>query len=315
MTRRKSALVLVLLFAVSLGGAFASDAEETEYIKTIMYEDRVMFVYIDYLPYQEYISRAANTLLTALPGDLNKYMMIVPSRISFEVEELRNIAADGEAAMRYVAENLDPSIVYINASDALRQYTGSLNDIFFRLDHHWTHLGAYYAAEAFMAAAGIEQHTLDEYLVLEGEPFAGYMYLISGDETLFDYPDPLTYYMLPGSENKTADVYYPAEVTEKPAMETVPLIDLGREGYAAFVDDFGFSQAIIPGDETAERTLLLIGGSSSYSLATWLADNFKTVVLLETRYYEGGEEGILQLIQEYGITDVLLCVSFSTYIV
>ncbi|MFH1512090.1 MAG: DHHW family protein [Bacillota bacterium] len=318
MIRKRTALAILLPLILSLcacgWGTAESISDDEDNVRVVAYEDRVMFVFLNYFSDEEYLANDANALLLALPETLRKYMMISPGRIAFEVEELKSLVADEREAVRYVQEHLDPAIRFVSVYDAMDRYPGSLNDIFFRLDHHWTQLGAYYAAEAFMDAAGVPYRALDEYTKLEGTPFSGYMYLLSGDETLSEFPDPLTYYLLPGNEYKKAYVYYPNDATGGLELKIHRLLDPAREGYALFLGDFGFSHAIIPGNPDSGRALLLIGGSSTYSIAPWFADNFKTVVLIETRFYEGGAAGLKELIAKYGITDAVLCVSFSTRI-
>ncbi len=318
MFKKRAALSIVLAIFTSLcacgEGVALSVSDDADNVRVVIYEDRAMFVFLNYFSDEEYMANDANALLLSLPEMLRKYVMIPPNRIAFEVEELKSIVADEREAVRYVQEHLDPAIQFVNVYDTMAAYPGSLNDIFFRLDHHWTQLGAYYAAEAFMQTAGVPYRALDEYAALDGTPFLGYMYLLSGDDTLSSFPDSLTYYHLPGNEYKKAYVYYPNGATGKLELQINRLLDPAREGYALYVGDFGFSHAVIPGNPDSDRALLLIGGSSTYSIAPWFADNFKTVVLIETRFYEGGAAGFAQLIAKYSITDAVLCVSFSTRI-
>lgn len=45
--------------------------------------------------------------------------------------------------------------------DTLMQHRNE--EIYFRTDHHWTALGAYYAYETFCGTKGIEPETLDSH--------------------------------------------------------------------------------------------------------------------------------------------------------
>lgn len=326
--RMKAALAILLAFVLLLSvcvGGFAQEAlseeelreqegmleEEGKGSRIVVYEDRVMFVYPDYSEYLDILVDEVNRMAEALPERLNKYLMIPPKRSSLEVEELRELSADELQAAQYVFRHIDPSIVFVDAYYTLDQYARNLNDIYFRLDHHWTPLGAFYVSEAFFVSADIPYHTLDEYKKIEAGEWNGWLSLLARDKTLYEKPDQRYYYQLPGTENRTVEIYRPATKTREASVEEVLLVDPSRYGYSIFLGEYGFYQAMIRGDETKDRSLLVVGFSSSYSLIPFMADNFKNVVLIEPRRYTGGKQDVEELIVEYGITDVLMIVSYT----
>lgn len=291
-------------------GTAAGAPVETEREEVIVYEDRILVVlHADESVYKTF-SDAVNAIFRWFPEGTRKFLMIAPNRISFEVDELRSLASDQKKEIRDVYMAMDPSITLLDAYYALSLYAGNLNDIFFRTENHWTHLGSYYAAQVFFEAAEIPFHTLDEYVRSEGEPFLGYLQDIVNDPFFYDKPDSLVYYLLPGVD-RTGSIFYKSVETGELEETQIREVDLDRRGYGIFLGENGFSHAIISGDPASDRSLLLIGDSYSNAIVTWFADSYKTVILVDPRYFEGGVDALGAFMKDYAITDALVLVSSS----
>jgi hypothetical protein len=146
--------------------------------------------------------------------------------------------------------------------------------------------------------------------VHDGGEFLGYLEDLANDPYFYDHPDRFLYYMLPDG-NHDAWVYYKNVETGELEKTVTTVVDETRDGYEKFLGKNGFSHVIILGNQESDRALLLTGNSYSFCITTWLADNFKTVVLVDPRYFEGGKDGIAALIDEYSLTDTLVLVSTS----
>ena len=284
-----------------------TDINKTEFI---IYEDRIFFISKTSTEVQNQFADAVNALFRSLPADMGKYLMIAPMRIAFEVEEVQALTSDQKEEIKNIYTAADPSISLVDAYYALSQHTADLNDIYYRTDHHWTHLGSYYAVQAFFEAADIPYHKLSEYEMLDGGEFLGYLEDLANDPYFYDHPDYFLYYMLPDT-NHEAWVYYKNVETGELEKTVTTVVDETRDGYEKFVGKNGFSHAVIFGNEESDRVLLLTGNSYAFCTTTWFADDFRTVVLVDPRYFEGGKAGLAGIIAEYGITDTLVLVSTS----
>ena len=61
--------------------------------------------------------------------------------------------SDEQAAIQYIYDNMDKKVVTIDAFTALKNHSDEY--LYFRTDHHWTALGAYYAYSQLMKEKGI----------------------------------------------------------------------------------------------------------------------------------------------------------------
>jgi hypothetical protein len=297
--------------------AGAADAAETPTAETninktefVIFEDRICFLAKTSVEVQNMFADAANAFFRSLPDGVNKYLMIAPMRIAFEVPELQALSSDQKQEIRNIYTAMDSPVTLVDAYYALSQHAQNLNDIYYRTDHHWTHLGSYYAVQAFFEAAGIPYHKIGEYEKIDGGQFLGYLEDLANDPYFYDHPDTFNYYLLPGV-NREAWVYYKNVETGELEKTVTAVLDENRAGYEKFIGRNGFSHAVIFGDAESGRGLLLVGNSYSFCTTTWFSDDFKTVILIDPRYFEGGRQGVEALIGEYGITDVLLLMSTS----
>ena len=283
------------------------DINKTEFV---VYEDRIFFISKTSAELEAALADAMNTLFRSLPEEQNKYLMIVPTRVAYEVEEVQALSSDQKSEIKNIYMSIDPSVTLVDAYYALEQHAQNLNDLYFRTDHHWTHLGSYYAAQAFFEAAGMEYHPLGEYEAHDGGEFLGYLEDLANDPYFYDKPDTITYYLLPDTNRE--EWLYAKNVKTGAVEKTVTTeVDTSRPDYDIFLGVSGFSHAVVFGDDTSDRSLLLIGYSYSNAIATWFADSFKTVIMVDPRYYEDGREGLNELMDEYGVTDILLLISTS----
>jgi predicted small lipoprotein YifL len=284
-----------------------SDINKTEFI---VYEDRIFFISKSSPEVETRLTNAINGLFRALPDGQNKYLMVAPMRIAFEVKEVQALSSDQKAEIKNIYLAVDPSVTLVDVYYALEQHAAKLNDIFFRTDHHWTHLGSYYAAQALFEAAGISYHKIGEYEMHDGGEFLGYLEDLANDPYFYDKPDTIQYYLLPGV-NREIWTYYKNVETGKLEKTVTTEIDDNRQAYEKFLGANGFSHVIIFGDETSDRSLLLVGNSYSNAISTWLADSYKTVIVVDPRYFVGGKESLVALMNEYNVTDTLVLVSTS----
>ena len=92
---------------------------------------------------------------------------------------------------------MDDSVVTVDAYSELRKHTDRY--IFFRTDHHWTQLGAYYAYTAFCQSTGLEPVPIEDFETGSFEGFVGSMYTYTSkypqSSILRDNPDTLYYYV------------------------------------------------------------------------------------------------------------------------
>ena len=152
--------------------------------------------------------------------------------------------------------------------------------VFYRTDHHWTTLGAFYGANAVLEAVGKEPLSREDFTPeIVTEDFNGTLYSTSGVHWLT--PDTMEFWV--EDEGLTVTSWRtgspaPGVLYDRSYLEV-------KDKYSAFL---GGNQplCVIRNEALAgQGKILLIRDSYSDALAPFLAQRFEEVHLLDARYY------------------------------
>ena len=176
-------------------------------------------------------------------------------------------------------------------------------EIYYRTDHHWTSLGAYYGANAILEAMGMENLELSDYTPrVVSESFLGTNYSSAG--SWWVSPDAITTYV--PAEGKEVISNFTGK--EEPGRLYVPEQLEVKNKYAYFLG--GNQPLCVIRSQTEGMKLLLIRDSYSDCLAPFLTERFSEVHLYDLRY---NRLSPLDYIQENDIDAVLVLYSFDTF--
>ncbi len=192
----------------------------------------------------------------------------------------------------------------VDFRSALAAHAGE--PIFYRTDHHWTTLGAFYGANALLEALGKELLKTEDFTPeTASESFRGTLYSTSGVHWL--PPDTLEFWVEEDGLSVTSwrtGAEAPAPLYERSYLAV-------KDQYAAFL---GGNQplCVIRNEALAGgEKLLLIRDSYSDALAPFLAQRFSEVHLLDLRYYRApavryaAENGVDQICVVYSIPNFI----------
>lgn len=193
----------------------------------------------------------------------------------------------------------------IDVSQSLRAH--SSEGIFYKTDHHWTSLGAYYAYREFCAAAGIETKALAWYepQVLT-QNFLGTTYSKANLYTAS--PETIMYYKSP---EVSVQVEYRAG--DKVTQTSDSLIEeeylSQKDKYSAFLNG---NQAVtkVTSDCKNGKRLLVIKDSYANSFVPFTVGDYEQVHMLDLRAYK---QSVTTYMQENGITEVLLLYNLKNF--
>jgi len=141
-----------------------------------------------------YYANAINSFKDQLEETDTVYSIVVPSHIEFvQSEKYRSMAMSQADAINYINDQFKDGIRPVNIYSTLAEH--SQEYLYFRSDHHWTALGAYYAYSAFATAIGDKPYELEafEHSVVEG--FLGTLYNKSLSKEVKSNPDSVDVYM------------------------------------------------------------------------------------------------------------------------
>lgn len=208
------------------------------------------------------------------------------------------IAAD--SYLQYV-DLLTPLRLRINGEYSTDSYGGGDEQIYYRTDHHWTTLGAYYGYAEIMRSFGIEPQPLESFTVEKvSDAFYGTTWSSAGMKWI--KPDTMNYYRYEGDDTDYTTVIEDTGAQFKGFYDRTYLEK--KDKYSSFISG---NNACVSVTKTANpgadrETMLLIKDSFAHSLVPFLAYHYD-LVILDLRYYK---ESVIELVAEREIDRVLI---------
>ena len=177
------------------------DTENLEYTSAgsvIIVGDRAMDVPYATDSIVKKYAEAVGNLQTALGDEVRVISLITPNAAQFySPKDMHTGASDQKAMIEMCYGSMDDKIVTVDAFSKLKAHKDEY--IYFRTDHHWTQLGAYYAYTAYCETLGWEAVPLEKFETGQYTGFLGSMYGWTSQypqsDVLKNNPDTLTYYL------------------------------------------------------------------------------------------------------------------------
>lgn len=260
--------------------------------------------------YASLIARAGEKL----NGTAKVYDMIIPLSYSIGLSKTGQNkigTSDGEAAINYMyakireqaGNRVTPVSIYPTLSAHKDEY------LYFRTDHHWTALGAYYAYCVFSAVKGIPATPLSSYAVTSYEGFLGTHYAATGSSKLL--PDTLTAY-IPSATNA---IY----ITDRSGSrlkysQGIVTPDISRiysavgSQYNCFIAGDNPLSEIYNESKTNASSILVVKESFGNAFVPFLVDSYQTVYVIDYRYYKGD---LTEFVRSHNVGDVLFINNLS----
>lgn len=192
---------------------------------------------------------------------------------------------------------LNPAIKGVDAHGALAAHTKE--NIYFRTDHHWTGLGAYYAYTAYCESAGLTALQLSQMEHKQKNGYLGSLYYLTRDPRLKENPDTVEYWKIPGTYKSTC--YNKGDLTKGFKGSIYAESASGANGYGVFLGG-DWPMMKIENDVKNGKKCVLVKNSYGNPFATYLPYHYETVYVIDYRYYTGS---LKQLIIDEKITDLI----------
>lgn len=197
------------------------------------------------------------------------------------------------------------------AVDCVDMYS-ALNDhaseyIYYRTDHHWTSLGAYYGYAALMKDMGLPCRALSEYdRKTVSDSFYGTAYSSSGFSWI--KPDNIETFV-DGDAGNVKNYTKGSNAAPATTGLYVQTFLGKKDKYSMFLG--GVTPLIhISTPNDGAPSLLIIRDSYTDSLAPFLTDNFSDIYIIDMRYYKGS---VADYVKENHIDSVLVIYSVSNF--
>ncbi len=227
----------------------------------------------------EYNVEVLTAFLNKYASSCNVKCAFIPSKGTAMLNKLpaHAVAYDTSYVMSEVQKGISEKVEFYDFTDELIKHNDE--DIYFKTDHHWTQLGAYYAYTVLTANSSYAseyQPNLDNPKTVT-EDFYGSTF----DKIQMDIkPDSITYYDtgvkthldFNGEAKNSDSLYFPS------ALET-------KNKYEYFLGG-NYARCDITTDVKNGKTLLLLKDSYSNALVPFLACNYEKIIMLDLRFYK-----------------------------
>lgn len=252
--------------------------------------------------YTSALSKAAGEL----EGKTNVYSILVPnnSGAMLSDRELEALGgADQEQAIDYYY-SLSEGVKTVETIKTLREHNDEY--LYFRTDHHWTQLAAYYVYQNFCEEKGIRPNELSDFQKMTFSPFLGTFYQELQNEDMAANPD-------------FVDAYIPMATNDMTYWET----DGSQVNWHVIQDVTGWNKnslysCFIGGDKPLVQinnpnlsdgsSCVVVKESYGNSFVPFLVDHYQTVYVIDFRYTKNN---VMDFVQEHNVQDLIIINNIS----
>lgn len=248
-------------------------------------------------------AQLVNTVAEELAGQTTVYALTIPTGYGVKLPDdiqakLPSYSNQGDSIEKLFAK-LDSSIVPVRCFDNLMEHRDEY--LYFRTDHHWNGIGAYYAYEAFCEAKGVKPYTMDQRQLLTFDGFLGTLYANSGyDQAMM--PADTVYAYKPYSDSTSMTFY--DNYGNGTAWQVV--MDVTGWDAGTLYNTFAAGDNPISILENAAVTdgsvCVVVKESYGNALMPYLIDHYSVIYEIDYRYWDGD---IIAFAKEKGADDLI----------
>jgi len=221
-----------------------------------------------------------------LPEDVRIFSMLAPIRVEFMGERYASSNDSQRDTIDKINDILDERIIRTATYEKLSAHADEY--IYFRTDHHWTALGAYYAYLSFAEAAGFEPIGIGNYIEHSIPGFLGSFGRGTQNRTVRDHPDTMYYYVLDNGTTFTRRFF------------VIPQ-DMSRLSYRVFMGG-DYAKLDYTSSNTNGNTLVVVKDSYANALIPWLSPHYERIIVIDPRQYGGS---VARLLGDFENADLL----------
>ena len=188
---------------------------------------------------------------------------------------------------------------FLNLRDPLRARAKAGEYVYYRTDHHWTTLGAYYGYAAIAEAMGDTAAPLSDFSrETVSESFYGTTWSTAGASWID--PDGMEFFRFEGDEAYVTSILDAGNERSFPGFYDTDYL-LKKDKYSTFIGGNSALVTVTESDGEDRETLLLFKDSFAHAVVPFLARQYD-LVIVDLRYYK---QAPAALIDAYGVDAVL----------
>lgn len=219
------------------------------------------------------------------------YDVVIPLHYSFKISE-REISklgiSDNKPIIDYIYSSLDSHIKTVDAFSSLMSHKDEY--IYYRTDHHWTALGAYYTYVAFCEAKGIKPTPLENLTKYEFDGFLGTLYEKSErPSALSKDPDTVEAFVPSGTNKMTVHMQdgTVSDEFEIVCTYTDRMYQNAASKYNCFIAGDNPLTEIHNTQKNDGSSVVIIKESYGNAFVPFLVDSYEYVYVIDYRYWTG----------------------------
>lgn len=250
----------------------------------------------------EYYAEVLNKYNDMLADKIPIYSLIAPTNSEFvQLKRYKGITDSQNNALDFLNTRFSSGITSVNAYDILNNHKDEY--IYFRSDHHWTALGAYYGYIAFIQSKNEEAVPLENYKTVQIDNFLGSSYSKTMDKSIEENPDTIVAYL--------PFVNYKYEMHHWNNSDEAEIIDMKyaqtkRDKYLVFLSSGDSTWAMIKTDNKNGKKLLVVKDSYGNTIVPFLLPHFEEIYVVDPRFYDHNTSGnLIDFIGTKGINEIL----------
>lgn len=242
-----------------------------------------------------YLSRCADYYKQLFP---NTRISVLPAPVSAAViddPEITKNYTSQKSIFDNMQSRMSADINFVNIYDNIFNHRNDY--LYFKSDHHWTQLGAYYAYETFARSVGFDPTPLGSMrFEVINDSYNGSMYHFTGDERVKEFIDKV-------------EVHYPTKnasmtVTDRDGNTHTynELILSKTANYQAFLaGDNPYTVINVP-DNPQDLSILVLKDSFGNAFVPFLTEHYGNIIVVDPRYCD---INLYDQFKDYGLTDIL----------
>lgn len=278
-------------------------------LSSVIIVDNAAYEYYSFIrSTAESYSGAVSAVSDALKGKSRVFCMIIPTSTDITLDDniRKNVNSSKQNdAINYMYSVMSSSAHKVKLYDTLREHRNEY--VYFRTDHHWTALGAYYAYLEYAAAAGITAAELTDFEEKQFDNFVGAFYNDSGKDPALEKEPDTVYAYKPKGNVKLEFTDKSGKKYNWPVVSDVSNWSRGTK-YNTFIGGDQPYTYIKNSDITDGSSCLVIKESFGNAMVPFLTANYGEVHVIDYRYWDGS---IVEFAKKNGIDDVIFLNNIS----
>lgn len=221
---------------------------------------------------------AVNHYAKNLDPSVNLYFALIPTAVEFQDAIYSNLQDSQKEIIDYINSRLDSRVKTVDIYSSIQNHSSEY--VYFRTDHHWTQLGAYYGYKALCSAANVTAADKDSFPKENVSSFLGSLYTQTSAEELQEAPDTLEWYDT--TYDNSIDIFmrnYDGGVI----TYSSPVFDKNEDDYRFFLSGDNPLVCLTNKNNPEGKTLVIIRDSFANAFAPWVIRSYSRVILVDPR--------------------------------